>query len=65
MYVCLRKSKHDSVEGVHSIQLKFDMNITGHRRTNPMDFAECRMHNFFTGVKKKYLMYYAIMNKIF
>ena len=28
------------------------MHITGHRRTNPIDFGEYRMNSFFTGVQK-------------
>ena len=30
-----------------SNELIFYMYITGHRRKNPIDFGECRMHSFF------------------
>ena len=38
---------------VNSIEFKFGMYITGHRRTNPIDFGEYRMNSSFTGVEKK------------
>ena len=31
------------------------MYITGHRRTNPIDFGEYRMNSFFTGAQKEFL----------
>ena len=39
VYVCMYVSEHDSVSTVDSIELKFGMYITGHRRTNPIDFG--------------------------
>ena len=36
-----------------SFELKFGMHITDYRRTNSIDFSECRLHSFFTGVTKK------------
>ena len=38
---------------MHSIELEFGMYITDHRRTNPIDFGECRIYSFFIGVQKK------------
>ena len=38
---------------VHSIELKFDMYIIGHCRTNPIDFGECRTCSFFYRSTKK------------
>ena len=35
-----------------SIKFKFDMHITGHRRTNLIDFGEYRMNSVFTGAQK-------------
>ena len=32
---------------MHSIELKFCMYITGHRRTNPIDFGEYWINSFF------------------
>ena len=42
MYVCAYE--HDSV---YQIELKFGIDIIVYRRTNPIDFGECRMHSFF------------------
>ena len=55
--VCVYVIEHDSVKIVHSIELKFSKSITGHRRTNPIDFAEYRMNSFFTGVQKRILIH--------
>ena len=30
------------------------------RRMNPIDFGECRMNSFFTGVQKRFLLYYGL-----
>ena len=56
--------KCSSIQIVHSIELKFGMYITGHRRTNPINFGEYPMNRFFTGVKKKILMYYGLWSQI-
>ena len=40
---------------VHSIENKFGMYITGHRRTNPIDFGEYRMNIFLQEHKKEFL----------
>ena len=37
------------------------MNITGHYRTNPIDFGEYHMNSFFTGVEKRILTHYRIL----
>ena len=42
-----------SIQMVHSNELKFGMYITGHRRTNPIDFGEYRMNSFFYRSTKK------------
>ena len=39
-------SEHDSVETVYSMELQFGM--LSRRRTNPVDFGECRIHNFIS-----------------
>ena len=54
MYVCVDVSENDSVLTVHSIDLKFDVYITGYCRTNPIDFGECRMHRFLRSTKKNF-----------
>ena len=36
---------------MHSIELKFDMYIIGHHRTNATYFGECRMYSSFTEVQ--------------
>ena len=51
MYVRVYVSERDSVQTVQSIELKFRMYITGHRRMNPIDFGEFRMYSCFTGVR--------------
>ena len=38
---------------VLSIEFKFRMYITGHRRTKPVDFGEYQMNCFFTGIQKR------------
>ena len=38
--------KCSSIQIVHSIELKSGIHITGLRRTNSIDFGECRMHRF-------------------
>ena len=38
---------------VHSIEFKFNMYITGHRRMNPIHFGEDQMDNFFYRSTKK------------
>ena len=38
---------------MHSIEFKFGMHISSHRRTNPIDFGGYRMNSFFTGVQKR------------
>ena len=50
--VCMYVSEHDSVWTVHSIEFKFGMYITGHRRTNPTDFDEYRVNAFLQEYKK-------------
>ena len=53
MYVCVHLSEHDSVKTVHSFELKLGMSIISYRRTNPLDFGECRMHSVLQEYKKK------------
>ena len=48
------------MQTVNSIELKFDMYITGHRRTNPINFGEYRMNSFFTDVQKRTLIHYSL-----
>ena len=55
MYVCVYVSEHDSVKTVNSMVFKFGMYITGHRRTNPIGFAEYRMKIFLQEYKKEFL----------
>ena len=64
MCVCVHVSEHNSVQTAHSIEIKFVMYITGHRRTNPTDFGEYRMNSFFTGVQKRILMHYGLWSQI-
>ena len=45
--------KRSSIQMIHSIDLKFGMHIISHRRTNPIDFGEHRMNNFFYRSTKK------------
>ena len=52
--------KCSSIQMVHSIELKFGMYITSHRRTNPIDFGEYRMNSFFTGAQKRILLHYGL-----
>ena len=52
--------KCSSIQTMHSIELKFGMHITGHRRMNPIDFGEYRMNSFFTGVQKRILIHYGV-----
>ena len=40
-------SEHVSLKMVHSIELTFNMCITGCCRTNPIDFAQCMIYSFF------------------
>ena len=47
MCVCVYKSEQDSALTVHSFEFKFDMYVTGHRRTNFINFGECFIHSFF------------------
>ena len=56
--------KSSSIQMVHSIELKFGMYITGHRRTSPVDFGEYWMNSFFTGVQKRILVHYGLWNQI-
>ena len=49
---------------MHSIELKFGMYNTGHRRTNPIDFDEYRIYNFFAGVQERNLIHYGLWNQI-
>ena len=66
MYVCVCAcvyvSEHDNVSTVHSIELKIRMHITGHCRTNPIDFDEHLMNSFLTRLKKEllYIMAYGV-----
>ena len=52
------------MQTVNSIELKFGMYITDHRRTNPIDFGEYRMNRFFTGVQKRILIHYDLWSHI-
>ena len=45
------------------IQLKFGMCITGHHWMNPIDFGECWMHSFFTGIQKRFLKHYGLWSR--
>ena len=59
--------KCSSIQTVHSIKsiLKFGMYITGHRRTNPIDFGKYPMNSFFTGAQKRILIHYGLWSKFF
>ena len=57
MGVCVYVSEHDRVWTVHSVELKLGVYITGHRRTNPIDFGEYRMKSFFLQECKKKFWY--------
>ena len=50
---------------MHSIEFKFGMYITGHRRTNPVDFGEFRLNSVFIGVEKLFLYITAYGAKYF
>ena len=50
--MCVYVSEHDSVQTMHAIEFKFGMYITGHHRTNSIDFGEYLMNSFSTGVQK-------------
>ena len=56
-YLCMHVPKQDSVEGMHSIVLKFVMDITGCCRTIPIDSGECETYNFFVGVQGRILIH--------
>ena len=43
---------------MHANEFKFDMHITGHRQTNPIDFGKYPMNSFFTEVQKRFLIHY-------
>ena len=49
---------------MYLIEFKFGMHITGHRRTNPIDFGEYRINSYFTGVQKKTLIHYSLWSQI-
>ena len=55
MYVGMCVSEHDSARTLHSTELKFGTNIRGHCRKNPIDFRECRIYSFYTGIQKRIL----------
>ena len=57
-------SEHDSILTVISTDLKCGMYATGHRRTNPINFCEYKMHSFFTGVQKRVQTYYGLWSQI-
>ena len=65
MYACVYVSEHDIVWTVHSIELKFGIDITGHRQTNPIDFGEYRMNRFLQECKKVFLYVTAYGVKFF
>ena len=45
-------NEHDGVYTVHSIEFKFDIHITGYRRTNTIDFGEnCKKKKVLLGYK--------------
>ena len=54
MYVgiCVYVNEHNSLQTVHSIELKFGMYAAGHRRTNLIDLVNIG-YIVFTGVQKK------------
>ena len=45
---------------MHSIELKFDIHIIDHHRTNPYDFAECITNSFRIGLQKIILIHYGL-----
>ena len=49
---------------VHSIELKFDMYIIGHRPTYCVEFGEFTINNFFTGAQKRIFMHYSLWSQI-
>ena len=49
---------------MHPIELKFGMDIIGHRWMNPNDFGEYQMNNFFTEVQNRILIYYDLWSQI-
>ena len=64
VHMCVYVSEHDSVQTVHSIEFKFGMNITVHRRTNHFKFGDSGMIVFFTGVQKRILLHYSVCSNI-
>ena len=62
------ENEQDSVLTVHSIQLKFGMDITDRCRTNPTDFGECRtwsfFFSFFIGAQESILIHYDLWSQI-
>ena len=49
---------------MHSIVLKFGTYIIGHHWKKAIDFGECRMYSFFTGIQKRILILYGLWNQI-
>ena len=45
------------IQRVYSVEFKFGMYITGHHRTNPIDFRKYRTHTFFLQKFKKEFLY--------
>ena len=57
--------KCSSIQMVHSIELKFGMDIIGHRLTYCVEFGELRINNFFTGAQKRILIHFSLWSQIF
>ena len=57
--------KCSSIQIVHSIELKFGMHAIDHRRTNLIDFGECRTYSFLQECKNKFLYITAYEVKFF
>lgn len=51
-HVCVCVCEHDSARTLRSIELKFGTNIISDCRKNLIDFRECRIYSFYTGIQK-------------
>ena len=60
MYVGMRMYVWvNTIASNRCIRLSSNLDIlTSHRRTNPINFCECRMYSFFIGVQKGFLEHY-------
>ena len=49
---------------VHSIELKFGVYIISHYQMKPIEFGECEIDTFFTGIDKTIIIHYYLWSQI-